>query len=101
MNLFLMRSSLVSNRRDAPHRRRSSHATRIARVSRHWGVGFTRTGNVACKSELARDLPSKAEVTTLRKLLQMEFGRSCVGVMLIMRLMDGLRLEFSSCVTKP
>ena len=95
MNLFLIRSSIVLNRQVAPHRRRTSHPTHIAHVSPHWAEEFTRTGNAPYKSELARGLPSKAGATTPRKLLRMEFGRSCVDVKPTIFSMDGPRSETS------
>ena len=93
VNLFLMKSSLDLNRQVAPHRRRSLRPTHTVHVSQHWGVEFTRTWNALCKWELARDLPSKAEATAPRKLLQTEFGRSCVGEKPTMHSMDGLRSD--------
>jgi len=58
-------------------------------------MDFTRTGKGQCKSELPRDLPSKAEATTPKKLLQMASGRSCVDAKPMDSLMDGPRLVLS------
>lgn len=58
-------------------------------IDQHWVMEFTRTGKRKCKSELLRALPSKAEATTPRKLLRMEFGRLCEVVKLMENLKDG------------
>lgn len=58
-------------------------------IKYQWAMEYT--GKEECKSELRRDLPSKAEGTTPKRQLQKASGRSCAVANPMEHLMDGRR----------